>query len=186
MNLKFENKVEKKMDDVNWNLFLDDDIKLKFNEKTTEIINELNFDSKYDCMNYLNFSKVVMTAATKSAPSNIKSSLGWFILSKGIVKPLLEKSSKVLNLIRQNNFPKEEAINMAKEVKFNLRESIQLAKSKWTENLANKIHDLVNSPIDEWQAVNKLKGWIQDHHKLADIVRLKDKKISFLNLTKKI
>ena len=148
MNLKFENKVEKKMDDVNWNLFIDDDIKLKFNEKTTEIINELNFDSKYDCMNYLNFSKVVMTAATKSAPSNIKSSLGWFILSKGIVKLLLEKSSKVLNLIRQNNFPKEEAINMAKEVKFNLREGIQLTKSKWTENLANKIHDLANTPRD--------------------------------------
>ena len=36
MNLKFENIVEnemKKMDDVNWNLFLDDDIKVKFNEK---------------------------------------------------------------------------------------------------------------------------------------------------------
>ena len=92
----------------------------------------------------------------------------------------------MLNLIRQNNSPKEPYINMAKEVKFNIREGIQLAKSKWNENLANKIHDLVNSPIDEWQAVNKLKGWIQDHHKLADIVRLKDKKISFLNLTKKI
>jgi len=136
------------MDDVNWNLFLDDDIKLKFNEKTTEIIKELKFDSKYDCMNYLNFSKAVMTAAKKSASSNIKRSPGWFILSKDIVKPLLEKRSKVLNLIRQNNFPKEPYINMAKEVKFNLRESIQLAKSKWTENLANKIHDLANTPRD--------------------------------------
>ena len=65
MNLKFENKVEKKMDDVNWNLFLDDDIKLKFNEKTTEIIKESKFDSKYDCMNYLNFSKAIMMAAKK-------------------------------------------------------------------------------------------------------------------------
>ena len=53
----------KKMDDVNWNLLLDDDIKLKFNEKTTVIIKELKFDSKYDCLNYLNFSKAVMTVA---------------------------------------------------------------------------------------------------------------------------
>ena len=51
------------MDDVNWNLFLDDDIKLKFNEKTTEILKELKFDSKNDCMNYLNFSKTVISAA---------------------------------------------------------------------------------------------------------------------------
>ena len=64
----------KKKDDANWNLFLDDDIKLKFNEKTTEILKELKFDSKYDCMHYLNCSKVVMSAAKKSAPSNIKSS----------------------------------------------------------------------------------------------------------------
>ena len=66
MNLKFENIVEnemKKMDDVNWNLLLDDDIKLKFNEKTTVIIKELKFDSKYNCLNYLNFSKAVMTVA---------------------------------------------------------------------------------------------------------------------------
>ena len=53
------------MDGVNWNLFLDDDIKLKFNGKTTEVLTELKFDSKYDCTSYLNFSKAVMTAAKK-------------------------------------------------------------------------------------------------------------------------
>ena len=123
MNLKFENKVEKvmtNMDDINWNLFLDDDIKKKINEKTREILTELKFDSKYDCMNYLNFSKAVMSAAKKIASSNIKGSPGWFTLSKNVIKPLLEKRSKVLNLIRQSNFPKKQAINMAKEVKFNL------------------------------------------------------------------
>ena len=56
----------------------------------------------------------------------------------------------MLNLIRQNNSSKEQAINMAKDVKFNLREGIKLAKSKWTENLANKIHDLANIPRDAW------------------------------------
>ena len=127
----------KKIDDVNQNLFLDDDIKLKFNGKTTEVLTELKFDSKYDCTNYLNFSKAVMTAAKKKASSKIKCSPGWFILSKDILKPLLEKGSKVLNLICQNNFSKELAINLAKEVKYNLREDIQSAKSKWTENLGN-------------------------------------------------
>ena len=65
---------------------------------------------------------------------------------------------------------------MEKEVKFNLREGIQLAKSKWTENLANKIHDLANTPRYTWQAVNILKEWIQGHHKLAGTVRSKNKK----------
>ena len=64
---------------------------------------------------------------------------------------------------------------MAKEVKFNIREGIQLAKSKWNENLANKIHDLAHTPKDAQQGVNTLKKWIQGHHKLADIVRLKNK-----------
>ena len=75
---------------------------------------------------------------------------------------------------------------MAKEVKYNLREDIQSAKSKWTENLANKIHDLANTPRGAWQAINTLKEWIQGHHKLADIVRIKNKKDFFPNLTKKI
>ena len=78
-------------------------------------------------MNYSNVSEAVMSAAKKSASCNIKDYSGWCILSKDIIKPLLEKRSKVLNLIRQSNFPKEQAIDMAKEVKFNLREAIELA-----------------------------------------------------------
>ena len=88
-------------------------------------------------MNYSNVSEAVMSAAKKSASYNIKDYSGWCILSKDIIKPLLDKRSKVLNLICQNNFPKEQAINMEKEVKLNLREGIELAKSKWTENLGN-------------------------------------------------
>ena len=76
-----------------------------------------------------------MSAARKPASCNIKSSPGWFILSKDIIK----KRTKVLNLIRQNNFPQEQAIKMARDIKSNLREGIELAKSTWTENLANRI-----------------------------------------------
>ena len=65
---------------------------------------------------------------------------------------------------------------MTKEVNFNLREGVELAKSKWTENLSNMIHDTANTPRYIWQAVNTLKEWIQGHHKLADIVRQKNKK----------
>ena len=80
-----------------------------------------------------------MSAARKPASCNIKSSPGWFILSKDIIKPLLEKRTKVLNLIRKNNFPQEQAIKIARDIKSNLREGIELAKSTWTENLANRI-----------------------------------------------
>ena len=76
-----------------------------------------------------------MSAARKPASCNIKSSPDWFILSKDIIK----KRTKVLNLIRQNNFPQEQAIKMARDIKSNLREGIELAKSTWTENLANRI-----------------------------------------------
>ena len=37
-------------------------------------------------------------------------------------------------MIRQNNFQQEQAIKIANDVKSNLREGIELAKSKWTEN----------------------------------------------------
>ena len=46
---------------------------------------------------------------------------------------------------------------MTKEVNFNLREGVELAKSKWTENLSNMIHDTSNTPRYIWQAVNILK-----------------------------
>ena len=79
-----------------------------------ETIKELKFDSKNDWMDYLNFSKPVMSTAKKSASCNIKSSPGWFIISKDIIKPLLKKRSKVLKRIRHNSFWQEQAIKMTK------------------------------------------------------------------------
>ena len=166
-------------DDINWNIFLEKNKKLKFNEFTAEIFKKLKFDTDPGCINYSNFSKGIMSAAKKSVSCEFKKSPGWFILSKDILAPLMEKRSKVLNLIRQNNFPQDRAINMAKEVKFNLREGIELAKSKWTEVLANIIHDLANSPRGAWKAVTIVKEWIQGHHKSPDIIRLKNSKGNF-------
>ena len=51
LKLKFENRVRYSMkttNNINRNLLLDDDIKHKFNEKTTEITKELKFDLNYD------------------------------------------------------------------------------------------------------------------------------------------
>jgi len=64
--LKFKNKVDNSLKDtdaINYNHFLDDDIKLKFNEKLIKDIKELKFYFKNDCIDYMKFSKAVMSAA---------------------------------------------------------------------------------------------------------------------------
>ena len=64
---------------------------------------------------------------------------------------------------------------MTKDVRSNLQKGIELAKSKWTEHLANRIHNLANNPKDAWKAVTSLKKWIQGYHKSPYIIRLKNK-----------
>jgi len=75
---------------------------------------------------------------------------------------------------------------MAKYIKFNIQEGIYLVNSKWTENLANMIHDLANTSRDDWKDVTTLKKLIQGHHTLPGIVRLKNKMLFCLKLMKKI
>ena len=78
-------------------------------------------------------------------------------------------------MIRQNNFQQEQAIKIANDVKSKLREGIELAKSKWTENWANRINDIANTPRNAWKDVTTLKEWIQGRYKSPDIVRFKNK-----------
>ena len=49
----------------------------------------------------------------------------------------------------------------AKEARKNLRDGIELAKHKWSNHLASKIHKISRNPKDVLQAVNTLKDWLQ-------------------------
>ena len=66
----------------------------------------------------------------------------------------------------------EQEKTMAKDARNHQKDGILQDKANWSSHLANRIHDLVNYPKDEWNAVNTLKEWIQGHHKTPDIMRL--------------
>ena len=78
------------------------------------------------------------------------------------------------NFLRQNNHLVEQAKYMAKEAKINLREGIILAKSKWTDHLTTRLHDLTNTSRNAWKATTTQKVWIQGHQKSLVIIRLKN------------
>ena len=86
----------------------------------------------------------------------------------------MTKRLKVLNFLRQKNILVEQDKHMVKEAKINLREGINLAKSKWIDHLATRIHYLTNTPRNAWKAVINLKEWIQGHQKYPDIIKLKN------------
>ena len=62
---------------------------------------------------------------------------------------------------------------MARTVKKNLQDGIELAKSRWSNHLAERIHSMSHFPKDTWSAVNKLKDQIQGYHVTPNIMRFK-------------
>ena len=62
---------------------------------------------------------------------------------------------------------------MVRTVKKNLQEGIELAKSRWSNHFAERIHSMSYFTKDAWSAVNKLKYWIQGNHVTPNIMRFK-------------
>ena len=58
---------------------------------------------------------------------------------------------------------------MARTVKTNLQEGIELEKSKWFNHLVERIHSMSYFQKDAWSVVNKLKDLIQGHHVTSNI-----------------
>ena len=71
-----------------------------------------------------------MSATKIIAPSKTGNSTIWYRFSSKIIKSLMTKRLKVLNFLRQKNILVEQDKHMVKEAKINLREGINLAKSK--------------------------------------------------------
>lgn len=63
---------------------------------------------------------------------------GWDKYSIDIIKPLLNKRSKVLDLIRQNKFSESQAKGTATETRLNFTYGINLAKSKLSNYLSDR------------------------------------------------
>ena len=55
-----------------------------------------------DKLSYCQFSEALMKASSKVASCVKEKSKGWYIFSKSIVQPLVDKQSKILHSIRQN------------------------------------------------------------------------------------
>ena len=91
-----------------------------------------------------------MKALSKVASCVKEKSKGWYNISKSIVQPLVDKRSEILHSIRQNVYSNEDAIILAKEVRRNLREGIELAKNRWSRHLADRIHQMPQNPKDSW------------------------------------
>ena len=58
---------------------------------------------------------------------------------KDIIQPLVDKRSEILHSIRQIFLSNEDAISLAKEVRRNLCEGMNLAKNRWSRSLADRI-----------------------------------------------
>ena len=116
-----------------------------------------------------------MTSAKETATLPLKMNSGWYNSSSDILKPLMYERSRTLDLIRQKKFDVKTAKSMARTVKKNLQDGIELAKSRWSNHLAEKIHSMSHFPKDALSAVNKLKDWIQGHHVTPNIMRFKKK-----------
>ena len=82
----------------------------------------------------------------------------------------MDKRLRILDLIRQNNVDVKTAKSIARTVKNNLQDSIELAKSRWSNHLAERIREMSYLTKDAWSTVNKLREWIQGPHITPNII----------------
>ena len=122
------------------------------NKKLSNELKSITFGQE-NKMTYFQFSKAIIKAAKKTALSPEEKSKGWYIYSKDIIQPLVDKRSEVLNSIRQNVFSDEDAISFAREARKNVMEETDLAKKRWSSHLTDRIHQMAKKSRDSWQAI---------------------------------
>ena len=111
-------------------------------------------------LTYSVFSNLLMKSSSEVTSKKRDNSVGWFNESKEMLQTLFEKRAKTLNNVRQNDIPSSKAKDMCRLANKNLQEAIAVAKENWTSKLADKIHQMSESPKDSWKAVKTLKNWI--------------------------
>ena len=177
-------KSKKSSTTVDWNLFLEDDTKDKFNAHLKDSLNNHVFMNESRDMSYESFSSLLMSSAKKVGSSNKTPSSGWYNFSIDLLKPYYDKRTEVLNYTRQANISTEEAKKLCIESRKNLKDAIIIAKSRWTKVLADRIHQMSCSPRDSWKAVNTLKNWIHGHHISPEIMRFRKENGEFTKTNK--
>ena len=145
-------------------------IKSTLNNYLSAEIQNMRFGQQ-NKLSHSQFSVGPMKAKSKVVSCAKEKSKGWYDFSEGVIQPLIYKRSEVLHSIRQNIYSNEDAISLAKVVRLNLREGIDLAKDRWSRHLADRIHQIPQNPKDSWQAITTLKEGILGHHKSPDIMR---------------
>ena len=84
-----------------------------------------------------------MSSAKESTTVHLKMSSDWYNLSTDILKPSMVERSRTLSLIRQNNFDVKQ-LKVWRVLLKNLKDSVKLAKSKWSNYLAKIVHVMSN------------------------------------------
>lgn len=91
--------------------------------------------------------------------------LGWFEFSKDALTPLVKQRSRILHRVRQDkSILPDIAKKLCCDARQNLQDAISLAKVKWAEHLARKVHGTKLNPKEAWKAVRELQAGLTGHH----------------------
>ena len=133
---------------IDWDMFLEEDVKEKFNDKLQDILKENSYESGKKSMEYNTFSKFVMRAAKEVGKKESSTSEGWYNFSKDLLDPLMIIRTEILDSVRQGKFTSTQAKIMCRDARRNLKEGISVAKSNWTSCLSERIHAMSQNSRD--------------------------------------
>ena len=91
----------KNLDNIDWILFCDTDIKEKINSSLKNKVKELRFNNDNSKLNCETISKFIIRSAKESATVPLQMNSGWYNLSSDILNPLIDERSRMFDLISQ-------------------------------------------------------------------------------------
>ena len=98
----------------------------------------------------------------------------WFHFSRNTLTPTLESRNSVLLDIRsENNTPSPRTLCHLKTLQHKVDEAASVAKTRWSCNLVEEIHNMPFNPKAAWLSIRRLTGGESSHHFATKLIQMR-------------
>ena len=138
------------------------------NDKLNLSLMEHGIYKTTDGQEYTKFNSLILQSASETATKLKHENKGWFNHSLATLLPVITNRDNLLHLLRHTDSSNCDSIREIKhELKLaqnNVTDSIDLAKARWSDFQAARIHKMRFTPKEAWKGVKILVGGKESHH----------------------
>ena len=124
--------------------------------------------------NYTKFNEDIICSGEDIAMIYNSENQGWFHFSRETLTLALESQNLVLHSIRSDdNIPSPRTLCHLKTLQHKVDEAVEIAKTRWSCHLAEKIYNMPFNPKGAWVSIRRLMGGATSHHTTPKLIQMR-------------